>query len=203
MQLQTDAAGVPVNATMIPQGDDRGLVVMFYNKAEQNNFKSTQEGRPIFDEIVFIRILVPGDRTKTVERPCREDDKQRFPMAWANFKNQVPASLAGTPVQQWPRLSVSQVAEAFAGNIFTVEAIGELSDQQVSSMGMGWSQLRTEAKAFIAKAADGAIVQRLASDLSSRDEKILALENQVRELGALVEKFVPDGAKVAPAKKAA
>lgn len=195
MQLQTDAQGLPVNGTMVPQGDDRSLVVIFHKEAVQNNYKSEQEGRPIFDDVDFVKILTPGDRNTVVDRPVKPDDKTRFPQHWAQYLAMGEVATTGTPVEHWPRLTPSQVAEAKHSNIPTVEHLAQMSDSVVSNMGTGWMGLRTEAKAFLDKAKDAATAQhhaaendRLRGDLRASQELVAELAKRVEALEAKPDK---------------
>ena len=67
--------------------DNRGkLAVFFHSKQVQNNFKTMTEKRPIFEEKIFLKKLVPGDSTLVVDRPMREQDIDDFPIEWARFE---------------------------------------------------------------------------------------------------------------------
>jgi hypothetical protein len=67
--------------------DNRGkMAVFFYTKQVQNTFKTAQENRPIFDEKVFLKKLVPGDSTLVVDRPMRPTDVEEHPIEWARFE---------------------------------------------------------------------------------------------------------------------
>lgn len=185
---------MPENGEIIPQGDERKLLARFYKQAEQNNFRSQAEGRPIFDEFVWVSILIPGDKNTKIERRMTEEDKARFPLAWRRYQQAETVSEVGTPIEQWPRVSVSQVAELKYMNITTVEQLADLSDAICQKM-MGLVQLRTEAKAYITAAKDGAHAQNLAAELAKRDEQIERLNEQVAELGRMLEKATDPGTK--------
>ena len=51
---------------------ENGALVEFYRDAIQNNFKSAEAGRPIFDEKDFVRIQTPGDTRTVITRQSRE-----------------------------------------------------------------------------------------------------------------------------------
>jgi predicted phage-related endonuclease len=174
------------NGQMMKEGDDSRLLSRFYKQAVKNEHKSTAEGRPVFDEVVFVSIIIPGDKHTKVERKARDEDKERFPNAWARFQNNETAATSGTPLEEWPRVSVSQVAELKAMNIMTVEHIAGLSDSICQKM-MGLDRLRTEAKAYIAAAKDQAHAQKLAAELEQRDEKIASLQETVATLAAKLD----------------
>ena len=69
------------------QNANSRLVVFFHKKAKKNNFRSEQEGRPIFDDVIYIKKMVPGDSLSIIDRPMYESDKNEFPLQWAHFQN--------------------------------------------------------------------------------------------------------------------
>ena len=50
-----------------PQAGDELLLVKFFTAPRQNPQKSADEGRPIFDDVTWISITPPGDRTSVIE----------------------------------------------------------------------------------------------------------------------------------------
>lgn len=117
---------------------DDQLSVQFYTKAVQNNFKSSQEGRPIFEDCLFVKIFTPGDQLNVIDAPANEGHKMRFPRQWAMYQNMHGADTRaiGTPLDQWPRLSPSQVEELRAMRFMTVDQIAGASDEMILRIGM-------------------------------------------------------------------
>lgn len=200
--MQVDSMGVPVNGTMIPQGEERRLVVRFYHEPVKNNTKSATEGRPIFDELLFIEILAPGDRNTRVNRKVRDEDKARFPAAWARFERGQTTASHGTPIEQWPALGVRDVAEMKAMNIFTVEQIADLPDSFASKY-VGLATYRNQAKAYIAAAADSALAQKQALEIEERNARISDLEGQVKDLATKLEQLLDGKPARGPKREAA
>ena len=48
------------------QNPNGRLAVYFHKKSKQNAFKSEQAGRPIFDDIIYIKKMVPGDNLNII-----------------------------------------------------------------------------------------------------------------------------------------
>ena len=67
---------------------DSRLNVKFYQRAVQNNFKSSLEGRPIMEMRDFILIEVPGNQTLSIDTFAQDEDKKRFPIEWARYQNE-------------------------------------------------------------------------------------------------------------------
>lgn len=168
------------------QGDryaaDARLLVKFYIGTQHNVVESAKEGRPIYDETPYIQILVPGDRDNMVDRPIREQDKQRFPQYWAAFQNGASDQMqTGTPLSAWPALSSSQCKELEHFHVRTVEQLAELADVHAQQFA-GINVLRKQAQDFLALANDSKIVTQMNAELEERDNTIATQANQIEEL---------------------
>jgi hypothetical protein len=162
---------------------DAGLAVMFYPKAVQNNFLSEKEGRPIFDDVDFVKIKPPGDPTLEIDRPAREDDKKRFPQHWAHYKNKREGDqrLVGkTPLSAWPLLTPAQGENLRALKFIAVEDIANASDLQLQSLGMaaGMSPhaLREHAQRFLNVASAVSKESAAEARVKELEERLAALE---------------------------
>ncbi len=172
---------------------DAALVVEFFIHPVQNNFQSSKQGRPIFDDVIYVKINVPGLKEMEWIMPARSDHQARFPRQWAHFKNKTEgdAREVGTPLKEWPMLTRSQ-AEEFRGiKFFTVESIANASDANINNLGMigGMSPyaLREKARAFLQSAKDTALPQHQAEELAKRDAEISMLKEQFAQLAASIK----------------
>lgn len=158
-------------------GSDQRLVAIFYKKPLPNEFKTAQEGRPIFDEVDMVKIYVAGDNLSVIDTLAREDHKQRFPLQWAQFMNKTgnDPHLSGTPLSQWPLVSQSQVEELKGLKFFTVEQVASASDQQISRIGMlaGMSP-----HAFRDRAINFLKVAKDESDANKQEEELAKLREE-------------------------
>jgi hypothetical protein len=162
---------------------DHRLYVQFYQRAVQNHFRTAEEGRPIFDEKVFVKIIIPGDKNSVVDVAATDEYKARFAKQFERFKLNKQQAQDGTPLESVTWLSVGQVAELKALNIHTVDSLAVVPDQLAQRF-MGAHELRRKAQAFIEAAAGEAATSKLASELAQRDSKIEALEAQLQQLVA-------------------
>lgn len=160
---------------------DNKLFVQFYMKAVHNKFKSNQEGRPIFDEVEYIRISIPGDRNSNIDGPVSPEYRMRFADRYKKFKDQENQAQTGTPLEVWPQMTVGRVAELKALNIFTVEQLAAVDDGHGSKI-MGFNDLRTRAQAFLDTAQGDAENSKLAAELEKRDIEIAALKEQMNQI---------------------
>jgi hypothetical protein len=154
----------------------------FYIKAVQHNFRSQQEGRPIFEDKEYVQIIIPGDNRSEVDRQVQEQDKDRWPEAYRKFKEDGEQATDGTPLEQWPAVSVSQVAELKAKKIRTVEQLAGITDGQLNNLGLGARQLRDRAKAFLEAAAGNAPLDAALLREAKLQEEIDALKAQVASI---------------------
>ncbi|TAH36537.1 MAG: hypothetical protein EYC62_02520 [Alphaproteobacteria bacterium] len=170
------------------------LVPMFYRRAVQDKLASEQQGRPIFREEDYIQIHIPGDKNTIIDRKVRDDDRARWADQWKAYTENAAQPVEGTPLEQWPALSVSQIAELRAMHVPTVEVLAELSDQGLQRIGMGARELQAKAKAFLEASKDNGAVERIAAENLRLQEQIAELHqknefflSQIKELKSLIQ----------------
>lgn len=151
----------------------------FLEKAVQNETKSQTEGRPVYDLVEFVEIRHPGD-FKTV--PCyMVDDHYRalFAEPYRHWKATKENRAPGTPLEEWPRLNVAQVAELKAQGVTTVEQLAGLDDGLAGKLRMTREQ--QQARQFLKPEADGlrearAEQQRQASEIEELRAQLAQLQ---------------------------
>ena len=168
------------------QNNSHGLYAEFYPHAVQNTKKTLEEGRPIFEEADYIRIMVPGDKSSIIERPIRMGntpmhDNHRFAREFALYNQGSDQALVGTPLTEWPVISRSQCKELDFFNVKTVEQLSEMPDTAVQNFA-GVGKLREIAKRFIVQAKEGAPMLQMQTELGVRDEQIASMQSQIDEL---------------------
>ena len=179
-----------------------GVYVRFYLEAVENKLKSwggtrvrpdgTEEvvegaGRPIYDEVEFIEVRVPGDKTNIVQRPVRPEDKRQYAAAYAAWKAGDKEQLTGTPLAVWPGATRAQVAELLHFGIRTVEQLAQLSDGNMQNVGP-IRALRQRAQDYLTAAEGMAPLETLRSQVAERDNRIQSLEAQVKALAEASKK---------------
>jgi hypothetical protein len=162
---------------------NRGKMAVFFHAVQvQNNFLTAQEKRPIFQERIFLKKLVPGDNTLTIDRPMREQDIEDYPVEWARFEQKKEATVAGTPIEVWNAISETQKAEFKALNIFTIDQFAQLADIAGNKI-MGFNDLREKARTFIAASQDSEIFEKIRAET---DKKLQAQDVEMAELRAMI-----------------
>lgn len=183
-----------------PQNPDSLLNVSFYTKALQNDWATEQEKRPMFDEVVMIRIIPPGDGLNIIDTVAGDHHKKRFPRHWEMYERMHGTGnlQSGTPLEQWPMLGVAQVAQLKALMFTTVESIAGAPDEKLLRMGMAGGMapysLRDQAKRFLTVAHDTSVVshaeeeaKKLRDEMQARDE---AHTKQLAEMQAQMQSLM-------------
>lgn len=164
-----------------PQAESH-LFVQFYTDAVELKAESEKQGRPIFKDMPFVRIIVPGDTNNIIERVADETDKHRFPNAWAKYQNSEAKANDGTPLEQWPQITRSLLKECKYFEIHTVEALSGISDAHVAKLGMGFGELRTKAKAWLEAAAGTAQITAQAAENAQLKQMLADLQAQINDI---------------------
>ena len=101
----------------------------------------------------FITITVPGNRDLVIHTPVTDFYQWRFPHEYDLFKRGKEAAVVGTPLDMWPHLQPSQIAELKHQGIRTIEQLATLSDS-VSGVLRGFYALKHKAQQYLDDAKD-------------------------------------------------
>lgn len=128
---------------------DRGLLVKFFTKPYKDAEETLKQGRPIFKDRTYIDIRVPGERDN-VCRPATQADINRFPQHYEAFMKRTgdDDEIIGTPLDQWPQVTRSQVEELAFFNVKTVEQLAAMPDSNTQQM-HGLLGLKQKANAWL------------------------------------------------------
>lgn len=113
--------------------------VEFHRKPVLSAEKTSIEGRPVYEDMVYCRIFIPGDMKNVWDQPVREKDKQRFAQQWAAFTNDDDRP-SGIPLHTLTILypsefRASDVENLKAQKVFTVEQLSALPDSAIKVLG--------------------------------------------------------------------
>src|SRR5688572_6904100 len=181
----SDITGFATPTGIAWQGDvgvvqyDNRQVVMFYNKPLQNPAKSAAAGRPIFDDVVFVKIHPPGERLNIVDCPATREHQQRYPHQWKQFSDQKQQIPEGTPVEMLYPEHPSIGATLRASNVHTVEQLAELSAHAIESIGMGAQRYVNDAVRYLKVADRGVKASEFRRELETLQQDKKILERQV------------------------
>lgn len=149
----------------------RQTIVSFYDREVQSEFKSNEEGRPIFDMKCYIKKVPPGDKLVEIDRKASKQDFMRYPQQYEMYMKHQTTPVNGTPLEVWAQITRAQVAEYKAMNIFTVEQLAELPDGYGHKI-MGFQNWKQKAQAFLMAAKGQGEFDKLKTELKKRDDEI-------------------------------
>ena len=181
------------------KGPDGTILRFFYDTAK-NEAASAAEGRPIFDNVLFVDVITPGQKASTprfeIERIWAEQSikalnlptSSRRSFRYESFREQIEkfkadetaVDMAGTPLKQWPRIDRALAASLAAVNVYTVEQLAGINDQNLTYIGMGGRELRESARAFL-QASDTAQAERLAGTVESQKVELERMQASLKQ----------------------
>lgn len=181
--LESDATNRNFSGAHNP---DDALWVQFAQRPVQNNYRTQVEGRPIFEDQLWIEIRMPGG-LNIIERPAMEADKRRFLRAWQFYEQThgKDGAMVGTPLSQWPLLRPAQIEELRALRFYSVEQVANASDEALQRMGMlagmAPSSFRERARSYLLAATDSAAAAAVAAEKKALEDRLAAQEAAMRE----------------------
>ena len=104
---------------------DTKLFVQFFRKPVLQPGLSEQEGRAIYKEVDYIKIMVPGDKLSVIERPVDSIDARRFADRYQKWKAGQGNAIEGTPISSLPKMTPSKVEEYKFFGLHTVEQLAQ------------------------------------------------------------------------------
>ncbi len=167
---------------IVEYGNDRSMVVIFYNKSVHNPARSLAEGRPIHDDQVFVRIAPPGERLNIVERPARGEDARRWPTQWQQFHANQQQTAEGTPIDLLYPERPSVAATLRAHGVHTVEQCAELSANAIDNIGMGSQSWVNASQKFLGDSNKGVKSAQFRHEMDERDREITHLRRMCEDM---------------------
>lgn len=182
--------GDPSIFTRQNAGDD-SLFVVFYMGVVKDEAKSVEQGRPIFNDVECVRIIIPGDKNTVNDRPASAQDKGRFSKQYAMFKQGMSEEdqVTGTRLSDWPFLGRAQAEELKYLGIKTVEQLAEVRDDIVSRV-PGLTALKQHAQVWLGKTKNAAEAAKTAKTISDQAAQIAALQEAVRDQAKRIENML-------------
>jgi hypothetical protein len=155
--------------------EDRAVLLDHAHKFDEG--KATRAEKlpedPIYREIEFVSIRIPGDNTLTVHRPIMASDKIRFRPQYERFKQGRNESLEGTPIDQLPDTTHGTIKELAYIGVTTIEQAANIPDSLLKMM--GGTSLKQRAAAWVAKNRKSTLVSQTNEALAERDALIAQL----------------------------
>lgn len=167
-------------------GNDRSLYVEFYTEAVLNEFISSENGIPHFDDVDFISITTPGSKNTFRRRVKLEHDNGgeppdniRFPRQWEQFKSQKEQTTEGSPVTECPFFTKAYSLNLKAKKVHTLEQIRDIPDNNLEVLGLGGREIREKVRAFLEKAVDASSVTKLIAKIEALEADNRIMKEQL------------------------
>lgn len=151
-------------------GKDEQSLVKFFKHPELSKFKSTEAGLPVYDDVVMVSVIQPGEKEET-KVLATEWHKRRFPRQWENFEKGLDQTASGTPLDHLFPSEPGTILTLKSFNIFTVQQLAGVSDTALGNLPMGRT-LQDRAKTYLASAEGG-------SEYHKMQKRIADLEAQL------------------------
>jgi hypothetical protein len=197
--LPAEAANLPEGARQfirqyVPADDGRDVIVSFETISEFMPAKTREAGREVYEDVIYIRKSVRGNDKLEVVRPVREEDKREFPFSWQEFQKGNEAAERGTNIAKLPGVDAPTLRLLHSKNIFTIEDMAMVNDNNLQNVGMGARELRRKAIEYV-KAHEGV------SEASGLRELVSKQSEDLAKAMALIEKLSEENAKLSERKK--
>jgi len=179
---------------------DKSVYVKFYIRPKENEAKSAEEGRPIYEDKEYVEIRTPGNTTNIVQRPVTDMDKKRFAAAYREFKAGDTEQVIGTPLVEAPWITRSQVEELSYLRIRTVEQLANVGDD-VCTLIPGLFKLKQRAQQMEVNAEKQAPFIKLQKEREDMQAQIDSLKETVEAQAAIIKQWQASKAAEVPKGK--
>lgn len=189
---QPVAAGDMIHTQAIPR---------FYMGLIQNDIKSKEAGRPIYDDIEMIEIKFSGNTKTEHHAPAHDrcdrslrnpENNDRYYVSWAKhpdfvkayeaFKAGQDGYMAGTPLSELTFLTEGRRAELRAINIHSAEQLAGLTGAQIGKYGFGMGDLCKQAQNYLERAKGTELDARHEAEKADMQAQLADLQAQMRDL---------------------
>lgn len=186
---------------------DAQLSVRFYDGTIRSEFKSAQEGRDVVDDAVYVEIMTPGNATLVFKDIATDEHKARFPLQWQFYLNKHgDETMGGTPLDELTFLSPAARENLKAMKFYSVEQVANAADADLMRFGMslGMQPLTVREKAirYLQFADKNSTFTKMERELAERDTKLAAMEAQMQQMAAMMEKLTEKRGPGRPPKEA-
>ena len=144
------------------QNNDALVVPFFKSVAVEDEKASKKAGRPIFKDMEVVEIRIAGDRNFAPVFPAhsmwrRVDGDEityadRWPDAYARFKEGQEQVAHGTPLSELPFLTEGKRQELRGLKVYTAEALASLDGKNLTNLGPKGREFKDQASAYLERA---------------------------------------------------
>lgn len=153
----------------IEDRQDRPAYVRFERVPVEDKAETLKQGHYVAKDVDYALITPPYSRdvvrikvTQWMLNLAQDQQNDRIPPAWVEaykeayirFQNGQEQPLVGTAIRGWGVISPAQQETLIRMNILTVEDLAGINDEGIRRIGMGGTDLKNKAKAWLAQLQD-------------------------------------------------
>lgn len=173
--------------SILPTMNGGQAIAKFYTQSVKDEALTASRGRYASREIEMIRIIIPGDKHNVVERRIKPTDAVKYPREYEAFRKMEDFVPDGTLLSNWGLISRAQVDDLKYQNIYTVEQLSQISDENLPALGLGARKLRKHAEEFLKASETGRASAQLVEENSRLSASVSLLTKQIEELSRRFE----------------
>jgi hypothetical protein len=178
---------------------DQGLHVRFSLQPRKDEAASEAKGEPVWKNVEYIEIHVPGDKTNIPHRPVTDNDRERFARQYEAWKRGLADVHDGYPLREWAAITPAEVNMLAQSHVYTLEQLAAVSDENAGRIGPILA-LRDRARRHLDQMRAEAPVERLSAKVDEQAAQIQTLMQQLQEATRLLHQKA-DGGEAAPSGK--
>jgi hypothetical protein len=165
------------------------LVVRFYSK-EVPLIRLAQRVGTATEWIDFVEIRHAGENLNCIDRPVRDEDKQRYAEQWQRYIEGREQTPSGTPIALLFKGSPGILKALSNENIHTLEQLSGLSAHAITSIGMGAQDWVNAATRYLKDASKGVDKAHFESEIKKLTDENGELRLQVDALKKAVDRLL-------------
>lgn len=168
------------------QNNDALVVPFFKTVAIEDAIASKRSGRPIFKDQEVVEIRIAGDRNFAPTYPAKSMWKRidgeertyadRWPEAYARFKQGQEQVAHGTPLSELPFLTEARRQELRMLKVYTAEALASLDGKNLTNLGPHGREMKDSAAAYLERAKGFAQDIALKAEVEELKAKLAEME---------------------------
>lgn len=174
--------------------EDRQQIALFILEIETDHKPGPDGTLVAVDRITFGKRGAPNYQQHWEVPRLKKDDPtlwEHFRKTYEGWKKSNEIATDGHPLEAWPVITKGQIKVCKSLGLRSVEDVATATDSVREKFGMGFLELRAQAKAFLAAKADSATANRVA-DLEA---KLAALIEDNEKARATIEQLMAERGK--------
>jgi hypothetical protein len=182
-------------------------LIKFWEEAIEHEVK----GVKTFDKVLYLKIMVPGDKSEVVYEVEREYPEgapnpvfgkvKRNELMFKRFGEHIEAwkksngaglVVDGTPIEMWAPVDIRMAAHLKHLGIFSVESLAGLGDSGAAAIGMGGRALIHKASEWVKQKENSSHAAEVDAKNRALEDRLAAMQEQITEMGEAMDALSPE-----------